>query len=98
MPRHSKDLWVYLKVHNRIAKYLKPRLPVVTPETVLLPEPERSRRAPHVVLDQTPLCDGHDPHPVRCALCPVSLTCKASIAIDQVQRLVLMGVYFSYFI
>lgn len=71
-----------LKVYNRIAKYLKLRLPVVTPETVLLPEPERSRRAPHVLLDQTPLCDGSEPHPMRCALCPVARNCKSSIAVD----------------
>lgn len=79
---HRKDLQVNLKVYNRIAKYLKPRLPVVTPETVLLPEFERSRRAPHVVLDPIPLCDGNDPHPMRCALCPITRQCKGSIAVD----------------
>ena len=82
MINHSKDLWMYLKVHNRIARYLKPRLPVVTPETVLLPQPERSRRDPHLLLDRTPLCDGNDPHPMRCALCPIARECKGSMAMD----------------
>jgi hypothetical protein len=79
---HRKDLRVNLKVHNRIAKYLGPRLPVVTCDTVLLPQPERPRRGPHVVLDKTPLCDGSEPHPMRCALCPIARDCKSSIAVD----------------
>lgn len=79
---HRKDLRVNLKVYNRIAKYLEPRLPVVTCDTVLLHKPERPRRGPHVVLDKTPLCDGSKPHPMRCALCPIANICKGSIIVD----------------
>ncbi len=82
MPMHRKDLRADSKVHNRIAKYLESNLPVVTHDTVLLSKPERPRRGPHVVLDAKPLCDGNEPHPVRCGLCPIAHTCKGSIIVD----------------
>jgi len=63
---------------NRIDKKKDGSLPKVAKDTVYLPfgEPER------VDIALLALCDGTEPHPIKCLLCPCAPTCKSSLSIS----------------
>lgn len=63
---------------NRIDKKQDAALPKVAEDTVYLP----FGKADRIDIALLALCDGSEPHPIKCLLCPCAPTCKNSLAVS----------------